>query len=558
MSSISPSERSSSNDEIRRIREEYERQEAESAKRKSKEIHSLTEKYDKDLDNVRDSYDQQLSKTRDKQAETIEERDRRHADDVAKMRETYLGTLKRKAEEDYRDRNTIRQSHDSEMEKFKEISDQQLKAQQRNFASNVKERERESSTTEAKAIQEMQDKLQDRTRKLGDKHELELHYLTKNRDEERRNADEKFADLRANDRDELKAVKRMDREELARRTKAHENLLQNQEHDNTYLVETQKKELVEENQHLRDHYRGKYEEEAGKMGKLREHYANEIENRTGSIIRAAQTEASEARNEQILDSINDRRLRDLDHEHLERAADARIKDLERQRDDIYGVVNERARDKVGEVISRTDKILASTDRRVKGEVYVGNLKNKEALNEAERANKDSLATINTRTDSRIRTIMRTANQGQQSQIRNHEEALESLRKDYNENLNNQREAQLETMKQTYSRMEQRLRDLEVNWMKKHDALVEYYEAKNADTVDKSKEELRKLAEGYETRFTNREKAVKMEEESIEQKYQQKMALQEEAHRKELDRIEKRNQEQLQAVASRTAAAMKKA
>jgi hypothetical protein len=558
MSSISAADRSNANDEVRRVREEYERQEAESAKRKNREVRALTEKYDKDLTEVTDSYDHQLAKTREKNSEVIEDRDRRHAEDVAKVRQTYVESMRRKADDESRDRQAMKLSHESEVNKLKDIGDQQLKTQQRNFGNVIREKDRASEDNEQHSIVGLQDKLKDRVQKLNHKHEEEVRELTKIRDGEKQESSEKYEILKGNDRDRFMAKERMDRDELASRVNAFETSYRNQEHDNSYLLDTQGKELKEENSHLRELYKDKYDKDAELMAKMRDHYANEIENRTGGQIRSAQAEMSRARNEQVLDSINNRRLRDLDHHHLERASEDRIKDLEKQKNQVYDVVNDENRAKINTVIDRTNKLLAETDRRTKMQQNVLTLKNKEAVNQTEQAYEDQLATVKTRTDSRIRNIVRTTDQSQKASERQHEIGLEALKKDYSENLQNQREASLETMKQTYSRMEQRLRDLEVNWMKKHDALVEFYEGKTQDLQEKSKEEIQRQAQMYEQRSNIREKGVKQEEDSIEQKYQQRAATQEELHRKELERMEKRHQEQMQALASRVNAAAKKA
>ena len=557
MSSITASDRASSNEEIRRVREEYERQEAENTKRRNREIHSLGEKYDKDLEDVSRSYDHQLQETRNKHGEEIEERDRQHAEDVSKVRQAYQESLRRKAEDESRNFQADKVSHEGAIRKIKDISDNQIKVQTRNFENVIKEKDREEASHQEKSTVDLQNKLKERISKLTSKQDKEIATLAQERDNQIKQKDDDYDALRSYDQNEMAFVKRQNQEEKARRENAYMLQYRNQEHDNNYLLDTEKKELKEEAEHLRNSYAEKLADESKKMERMRENFYDEVQNRTGNRIRAAQAEMSRTHNEQTLDAINNRRLRDLDHEHLMRAEEERMRDLQKQRDQIYEVTNNKARERVNDIIEKTNKLLSGADRTNKMNQSIIGLKNKEAISQLERDHEDAITSLKNRDETRIQNITRTTAQNEEVENHLHEKGREDLKVSYQESLQNQREAQLEVMKNTYTRMEKRLRDLEVNWMKKHDALVNYYEAKTADLKEKAQDEINHQASNYEARIVNQEKGFKTEEESIEQKYAQKMALQEEAHRKEIERLEKRHQEQMQSLASRTNAINKK-
>ncbi len=554
MSSIAASDRSSQTDEIRRIRDEYEQKEAEEAKKKNKELRSMNEKQEQELTKIKDQYDSQLEAMRSKNGEAVEEKDKRHNEDIAKMRELYVDSLRKKSIDESREREAFKSSYENDLKKEKEISAQQKEVNERGFRSSLEERDRVYTDHSQRAEVSLQKGLEERTDHLNKKHEEEMKSIVEDRDRRVGELHHTADEMKSIYADRLATEERKNRADTDRRTTAFDTIYRNQEHTNAELIANRDAVLAEARHQMGEKMGERIQNNDQKMENLRKQYAEQMDSRTGNMVREARAEVSRAKNDSALEAITNRRLRDLDHKHLVGAYQAREDDLLRQRDEVFEKVNDVAHKRIDMVVDRDNKIMNENNRKNRMEQNIQAMRDSEALSQQEVASKDQIQHTNNRADQRIRGVMRATTVAQQNQIKQHEDSLDNLKHSYQDKVQNQREAQLESMKNIYARMDQKLRDLETHFMQKHDDTVEYYETKLEALDADRKKEAQRMAQNFEARSNQREKGIKMEEDTLTQKYEQKMATQDDVHQKEMNRMEKRHQEQLQAVAQRAAAA----
>jgi len=554
MSSVNASERNQQTDELRRMREEYDKQEAESTKRKNKELRAMNEKHEQELQANQESYEKQLELIRNKHREIINERDEKHANDSRKLREMYVESLARKTTEGDRLKQEMKETFKSEVEKERQVAAQQRQSLERDFRDSLRERDRQVADGEGRSIEKMKEGLQQRTEKLGEKHKIEMKALVSDRDRQigqlRNTVDEmksEFNDQKATDR-------RLQRSELDRRDAALETIVHNMDRSNSEMIRNRDEQLQNARKEMQNDFQGKMKAEHERMNDLTKQYGDQLESRTFSAIKSAKAEVARVKNDQVLDMITNRRLRDLERKNVQETYQQRFESLEKEKDQIFDVTNAKARDRVEKVIDRTDKLMAENNRRNRMSQNISNMRSREALATNERLHEDQVQTMNNQMDKRVRRIMNDTMSAQKTQIRQHEENLDILKGNYSDNLQNQREAQLETMKNVYDRMDKKIRDQESKLTKKHEEAIEFYEAKIDELEEKKRKDLLKQAETFESRNKQQQKAVNQAMESMELKHKQNVATQEELHRKEIERLEKRHQEQMQTVVARSAAA----
>ncbi len=557
MSSISPFDRSNQTDEVRRAREDYENKEAENTKKKNKEIKSLNEKKDQELDKVRDQYNEQLETLRNRHNEQIDERDKRHAEDISKMRDLYADSLRKKSTDEVREREASRSAYEGEIKKEKEISEEQKSEQERGFKKSLSDFDRALGDNQNRSIRVQQQGLQERSDHLNNKHAGEMKSVTEDRDRRVAELRHTLDDTKMTYEDLLVKEARDHRAESDRRTSAFETIYTNQEHNNSEMISSRDAILAESRLSNNRKIGEKIQNETDKMTALREKYADQMDNRTGAMVREARAEVSRAKNDQALESVTGKRMRDLDHEHLVSAYQAREEDLQRQKNEVFDKANEVARDRISTVLGKNEKIMNEANRRNRLDQNTQEMKSREAFAQQENVHKDQILLTNNRADQRVHKVLTATNAVQKNITEQNQENLENVKHNYSDSLQNQREAQLESMKTIYSRMDQKLRDLEAHLLKKHDDAVEYYETKIDETENQHKKDTQRMNQLFETKFNQREKAFKMEEDSLEKKYEQKMAIQDDVHQKDLNRMEKRHQEQVQSIISRATAAQSK-
>jgi hypothetical protein len=554
MSSVSPSDRANQTDEIRRVREEYEEKEASSTKRKNREIRSMNERHEAELQTVRENYEKQLEGIRSKHREILNERDQKYTDEARRIRDLYLESLQRKTTDDDSEKSSMRRAYQTELEKERKVHEQQRENLERNFKDTINAREQDTESRTRESNSKMQDGLKERTEKLNQKHEKELHALMGDRDTALLQARRDVDNARSEYASRAKKLQAQQEMQLDRRDAAIMNVKQNLEGQYQTIMESRDAALKEEREHMRNDFRKKTEGETARINKLNEGYAQQVDNRTNVLLNKAKNQADQAKTEMALNKLASEKRLELGMRHLQRAYQDKYDDLNKQKDEIFVKANEVAKDRVVKVVDRSEKLMGEQSRRARLEQELARSKTHEAMDQAEELHKQQLTNLENKSDKRIRHLLKDSQMLQTEMTRNGEENVEKLKNIYSEKIENQREAQLQSIKDLYSRMDKKLKDTEAQLTRRHEEAVEVYEAKIDSLEAQKRRELARQAQVFASRDKLKDKANQQVLESLDIKYKDKLAVQEENHRKELERVEKRSQEQIQAVMSRMAAA----
>jgi hypothetical protein len=557
MSSVTASDRSNQTDEIRRIREDYESKESESTKKKNKEIRQMNERHDKELARIKAEYDNQVATLRNKQSESIDERDRKHNDDVSRIRELYMDSLRKKTTDDMREKESMKSAFEQDLDKQKQISDQQKEILEKNIESTVNDKNRLITETEQRSNEEMRQAIDNNREKLNNRHNEELRAVSGDRDRVVSEMNKLVKDIKETDKNELETEKKNHRLEVERDHNSFETAIRGEHAMSSEVLNSKEKMLQDELGHLRNQYQKRMDDETERMQQIREQFAEQYEGRTGSKILKMKSDLAMAKNQQISDAISGKKSNEIEKKNIIQSYQDREEGLQKEKAQIYDSVNQVAHERIATANRSAEKLLSESNRRNKIEQQTSDMRYRDAFGQNEEVLKNQVLQSQNKAEERVRKVMKVSSLAQKNQLRLHEEGLIAIKDKHAEDLQNQREAQLESMKDMYERMDKRLKSAEQHLAKKHEDAIDFYENKIDSLEAQNREELQRLTKAYEARANQKEKAVKQEEGTITSKYEQKMALQEDVHRKELDRIEKRHQEQLQAVIARVNAAQKK-
>lgn len=557
MSSISAADRSNQTDEIRRIREDYENKESESTKKKNKELREMNERQDKELAKIKAAYDDQITTMKSKQSETLDERDRRHFEDVNRIRELYSESLRRKSVDGAQERESMKSTFDEDLKKQKDISEQQKSLLEKNMVGAINEKNKIITDTQKRTSEMLKAGIEGNADRLNKKHSEEIKAIVGDRDRVVAETGKLVADIKNNDRVELDNEKRNHRLEVDRNHLNFETTVRDEHAQAEAMLNSKEEMLQDQVAHLNHVYQNRIEDETGKIQKMRDQFADEYESRTGMQIKKAQSDLSRVKSQQAIDLIGNKKSSELEKKHIIEAYQDRENALQKEKGEIFESVNEVAHERISKTNRDAEKLLADTNRRNKMDQQVSDMRYREAFAENETVLKDRVSQSQNKAEERVQKVMRVTNLAQKNQMKLHEDGLNTLKTKHSEDLQNQREAQLEAMKDMYGRMDNRIKSTEQRLFKKHEDAVDFYENKIDALQAQNKDETLRLVKTFEDRNKQREKAVAQEEAMITSKFEQRMAMQEDAHKKELDRLERRHQEQMQAVVSRVNAAQKK-
>lgn len=558
MSSIDASDRSRQTDEIRRIREEYDNKTGENSKKTSRDMRAQSTKHQKDIEALKNEYERQIAEMRNKNAELMNSRDQKHQSEIENIRRIFVDSLGRKTTENQQAKDAMEDSFARDSAKEKMIHEQQKSLIQKGYSDSLAEQERNFNQFVESSNQKVRNTIENRTEKIKDKYKQDLTATQADRDLKVSNLS------RSLDETQKESMRTKTESEVRQASKlrdkdAHwQNVLRNQEHEFT-------SELDGANRQLQAHTRWMSEDNKNRMDQkmqdieesnnnFREVAAGRIENE----VRGAKADAAQARNDRLIDMIANRRIRNLEKGDLVQQYEGRMAAYEKEKEQIQQVAMDGVNKRIDEQNHQVSRLIMDVNRDAKMKQNIAKQQNKETVADLVYSHKSELDHVNDRADERVKKIMKLSAGDSRVQTMYHEQNIDALKGKYMENLENQREAHLNQLKDVYVRMEKRLRDTETNLQSRLDNTTAFYEEKISKMDEDGRNKINELNKDFDIKTKNREKAVKMEMETLAQKYEGRIAQAEELQRKELDRQEKRHQEQLAAVTARAAANTKKA
>jgi hypothetical protein len=558
MSSVSSSDRSRNLEETRNNREEYQKREAEQAKKQKKEIRKLTQQFENKVQELKDHFGKQVESMKEKSVENFNRRDEKYNKDIENIRSMYTETLRKKAEDTEARQKSGEDVVQAELEKEKTINEQQKNLTRNQFEAVIKEQEKKFGDYASDMRENNKSNLQKQWQKLNDKHEKELKIIAEDRDKRIASlTSEKDESVKSLDV-QLRDQKRLADKKLDQVNKNWMNTYISSQNENDAIVTSRDQMLQSEKGNLKRKYAeqlaNKLKQMDGFQEKLKEQSVNYMEKR----IRSAELKEQQARHEYDTNQVKARRLTDLELNNIRRSYNERFKDLNRQREDIGQVVNEKARGRINDVLERSEKLFSDQTRRHKLDQNILITRSLQDRNQLVSNYEGEIEFLKNKVDDRIDKMLNTSIQQQVRQQKLHKKDVENLQNMQAERIMEQRVAQIENIKDQYLRMEKKLRDQEKKSEERFNYTISEHDKQVQSLHDDYRNQLKRQGESFSKRLEARDKATTQDYEAQELKFKNRMVQLKEAHDQDLARIEKKHQQQMTALASRIGNMSKKA
>jgi hypothetical protein len=251
MSSVTATDRNRADETIRRNREEYQNRENQLIKRHKQEVKHLTEENQKEIEELKGDYSEQLDEMREKMRETLTNKDQQNLKKIDDMRQAYLDSLRNKIADNDEKRNELKESYAAERAKDKEINEQQKHILKNNFDAELQVREKAFQDYSKQAQGEVKETIENRTKKLNEKHGSELQAMREDRDHSVAQVQKTLSDTETAYRIKLQDTQRMKEQETGRLRDNFENIVQNEQKERQNLLSTLNDVQKNERQQMR-------------------------------------------------------------------------------------------------------------------------------------------------------------------------------------------------------------------------------------------------------------------------------------------------------------------
>lgn len=550
MSSVSGADRNRHTEELRNQREEYQERESEEVKKHRKEIRRLNQQHGEEVARLKENYNSRIEDLRSRSNENMTERDQANQAKIEEIRSMYHDQLKRKVGDSEDRKNEQVGALRGELAKSKQINEQQKDILVDQFNTTMAEREDVYKENAEKARVEMQDALKNRTSSLNAKHEKELSAVTGDRD---RMLAQSATDKNANKNMYENKLRSQERQFNNKMAKAEENWHENfrqKEVEMDDALQGRNQALQLERRNMQDKYDRATQAKTDQMDQVRKNYEEAAQNRGNRELRSANFEAQRQQNMRFQEAAKSSRMSKLEKGNIIADYEKRIAVMDDERAQIRGKAMDEARDMVQTNARKNERLIGDITREDQRNRMIANERHAEDRARLEIEAKQKEDHTAKQTDGRIRKVIQATNEAQTQQIETHEKNLNELKSSYAENLMNQRQAQFSQLKDTYLRMEDRLRQNDEKHVKKLEDTEGAYQAKIKDIEKHYEGEIKKRDDLLAKKESQGEKVRRTERETMNLQFESKLAKLDEEHQRELDRLEKRHNDQMLSLTER--------
>lgn len=547
MSSINAADRSRYTDELRNQREEYQNREAENTKKQKKEVRRLNQSHDKELEKVKAAYEEKIEDLRKNSREQLTEKDQSNIAKVESLRKLYSDSMTKKQTESEDLRQSQNQAYQAQIAKERDISENQKILMKQQFDESLKDNNRDFEQFSTQARDEMQKSLSKSREKLSERHRLEMGEMVKDRDQTKLADEKKYREMRNYLEGQVKDQASRSRMEKARAEESWTGHYNNKQVEMGEIDKRRSEELKFEKGRIQEKFKDVYEKRAEELGDAFESFKENVDDRVENQLRAIKQENQNLKSGEVARVNTLRRLTDLEKDSLVHDYELRMKDQADVSRGQMEALREINRTKIQEAVDKNSEVLNGATLRFKSNQIIENNRHVEDRERLVSEKNSAIDGISKRSQSRIDKILKGSVNEQKIQNKLHNEGINSLKESYQAELGKQRETQLEQLRDTYARMEVRLKETELKNQTKLENTVNNYEERLGQMKDQYEAEIKKQAQAYESRIGNMKKEYEVGVKTEEVKSQTKLQDIQNVHEKEMDRVERRHQEQMAAL-----------
>lgn len=555
---ITPAERRGYDERVRQTREEYENRETDANKRRSEEIKRLEKRHREEVARLNEDYQNQIDSLQSNNRETLTERDQKHRNEVAEIKGLYMDQLRRKMEDNASQRRALEETYEAQLEKQKETSTGQRAHLSERQSEELAKRDEKLNEAIRSARAKTAEGIEDNRNRLTAAHQKEKEILRKDRDESLLRKDFERNELSKSLNGEIKRVERSKDEAVSHWHQKYYDTVENMKSEHSESMQSQKELLDQEVLNQRQKYQNKLEEKSAQMDINNDDFRDSVVGRQNAQIRSRESKIQTLQNKLNNQITNDQRMRNKERDNLAQAYEARFRDLARQKDESVDVMKELNAQRINNVTARNDQVLRAASQDFRSEVNLMNLKNREDRKGLEEQHRDQIRQAGQTADKRIRKMEKLTTQNVRDLASYYDENLNTLKVDYAEKVDAQRDNHVSEQNRLTNVMTNRFRDMESRFQQRMEQTVDKYEDQIARMKEDSAKEKKRLEEAYQSRLKDLEKGHRLEKDSMEQKYETKLAMSNEKHAEEINKVNRRHEEDIRVAVNRANSYSRKA
>ena len=553
MSSVSGSGGSSgsnsSDEAVRKLREDYRKKEAALIKKHQQELKAIDQKYSQSLESKDQLREKELQGLRAKSSQSLSRRDQRYQKEINDLRKMHTAQLERLMNDNSQKmeitknsaRGEIKQANLGKEDRTSELHtkyDEAIAAAEENYNKNI-ERMREEQRKSLDQVRSEQAKAHEQEMEVfRDYHAEKVGELKNDLRKTRYSTQQQLRNQEVRQAQDKMRINNQHMSDIQNREVAHNRQLDNYREDYEMAVDN-----------VREKFSDDMQKKAEAQAKFQAQFNNDINDRLDSREQRLESQLQQQKAKAINAEIIADRKAEKEINNIRSTYQDKFDYLEQARRDTLNMANETNAQNVKKVRADADKIMVENNRRTMMNTDTEIMRQRQALDQARQDFEIRNEFQELATQGRVDQILNDSQTKEKRLRENFSSNVEVLKEGYQVESREQRLALEKEKSQTVKTLKEQLQRTEGENQQKLADLTSKYEKRISELNDQFVREKRLRDQREKQLVAELKRAHESQVEAVKAKYEEQNRQTVAKHDKELKDVTRRNKENIDNIMS---------
>lgn len=546
---VSSAERRNQEERIRQTREEYEERETQAIRRKNAELKRAEQRHQQELKRITEEFQAQVDAVKNRSSDSLSDKDRYYQQKINELRDVQRSQMRQKMEDSAGEREAMRNAFEGELQKKNDIFKGQMENKSAQQKDELDARDQRLSEIYQNAREDVKEGLDNNRRLLNTHHKKEMDTVLQERDNQVMDSKAREHQIRKSYESQLAAEKRQREFEVAGWNQKYKDTVQNNSELGQQQLEGRGTYMKAMQDRVIDDYQDKLARKMEQIDEGNEAFRDTVNDRLNSQVRSRESKIARLQAQLSTAMSENERRRALERLHMQEAYEAKLGDLERQKNSQKELFSDLAQKRINDNLDKNNQVLNQASREYKSELSLKSNQHAQDRKSMIELHQNQMDVLKEQTDKKVRRTEQDSLDNQKMLAGYYNENLEQIKDVYSQRLMEQRDENLNNVYNTNQSLSRRFKNRENALQHKIENMTTRFE----ETIEKMKEdhkrELKRIESVYAKQITDQEKARKLDREGIELKYENRIAELEDLHQQRTDSMQKKHEEELRNISN---------
>ncbi len=544
MSSINSSDRNKADDNIRRARETFQQRESENVKKQKKEMRTLAEVHEAEVEALKESHAQQMEDLKSKSRDAITKRDMNYQKEIDELREMHREQLRRVAQDNESKQNRVETTYKSEIEHTNAIAEQQRSALAESFQEAIKEKEGQMYEHHKQTQDMVQESIADSKRRLNNSHQKEMEALVKDRNRQNQEKGRQFEEMRKVKDGVITDLNRTHDTEKQTMTRRFERTVQNERADNKMQHQLAREAFDHGLQENRERFSKASAKEKQGLEMVRGELTESVNNRLNSQVGRLEDEVFDLRRGRDRDNTRKEDQKKTEIKNVRDSFQANIDEYERDRRELVNANNSKTSQEIKKINKANETHVHASNRFFQEKIGMDQVRHEERLSKQQSDSATKYENAETSNNVRFEKLANFNDMEREKMRTYFEQATGSMRENFESTLREMRLRNKSEQDKLFATFADQSRETEKKFQGRLQDITMRYERQINEINERHQKDLKEQQNASEHKYKEHKKLSSNELATQSAQLTHRISKNEESHRRELDDLRRKHEESL--------------